>query len=145
MFLIRSRVFLVVGIDPACMRARSKYPREWCLLSANKNAQSIVRICRGKPKKSNVELFAYPCVFSRLTHKIPKESPDPSRERLGGGMGQPGGLRYIYMHSASGGLFQYLLTTLPEYPMYKPPFNPRILSKCCLHHSHVTLVTIRDQ
>ena len=87
----------------------------------------LCRIAEVKPLINNVELFGIPLGINMLRHVIPIQSRRLVRESLGGGMGHWGGLRYIYMHSASGGLFQYLLTTFPEYPMYKPPFNPRIL------------------
>lgn len=60
-------------------------------------------------------------------------------------MGHWGGVRYMYTHSASGGIFRYLLTTVAVYPMYRPMFVTNALSKGCLHHKTVTLVTICDR
>jgi hypothetical protein len=60
-------------------------------------------------------------------------------------MGHGGVSRYLYTHSASGGIFTNLLTTVAEYPLCNPLFSTKALSKGCLHHKTVTLVTICDQ
>ena len=75
-FLIRSRVFLVGGIVPACMRAWSNPRLKWCLLLAT---ECYVITSQENPcfhGFNNVELFGYPYVISMLPREIPKEYRD---------------------------------------------------------------------
>jgi len=76
-----------------------------CLLSATKMHSELCRIAEVKPLINNVELFGIPLGINMLRHVIPMQSRRLVRESLGAGMGHWGGLRYIYMHSASGGYF----------------------------------------